>query len=65
MTKIFDRKDVGGKSHPAFSILLKFALLGGYAVELKNFLSRWSAESRMFLSRCISRSVPKTLCSVC
>ena len=23
-------------------------------MELKNFLSRWSAESRMFLSRCIS-----------
>ena len=38
-----------------FSILFKFALLGGYAVELKNFLSRWSAESRVFLSRCISR----------
>ncbi len=48
-------------SHPAFlktySIFkfVKFALLGGYAVELKNFLSRWSAESRVFLSRCISR----------
>ncbi len=24
-------------------------------MELKNFLSRWSAESRVFLSRCISR----------
>ena len=48
-----------------FSILFKFALLSEYAVELKNFLSRWSAESRVFLSRCISRSVPKTLCSVC
>ena len=23
-------------------------------MELKNFLSRWSAESRVFLSRCIS-----------
>ena len=38
-----------------FSILFKFALLSEYAVELKNFLSRWSAESRVFLSRCISR----------
>ena len=40
---------------PALLLIFKFALLGGYAVELKNFLSRWSAESRMFLSRCISR----------
>ena len=50
---------------PALLLIFKFALLSEYAVELKNFLSRWSAESRMFLSRCISRSVPKTLCSVC
>ena len=40
---------------PALLLIFKFALLGGYAVELKNFLSRWSAESRVFLSRCISR----------
>ncbi len=49
-----------------FSILFKFALLSEYAVESeKNFLLRLPAESRVFLSRCISRSVPKTLCSVC
>ena len=40
---------------PALLLIFKFALLGGYAVELKSFLSRWSAESRVFLSRCISR----------
>ena len=51
---------------PALLLIFKFALLSEYAVESeKNFLLRLPAESRVFLSRCISRSVPKTLCSVC
>ena len=49
------RSNILVNSHPALFIVFKFVLLGGYAVELKNFLSRWSAESRVFLSRCISR----------
>ena len=49
------RSNILLNNHPAFSIFFKFVLLDGYAAELKNFLSRWSAESRVFLSRCISR----------